>query len=123
TNNYSTGALTAVGTVSFSTTYAVVSSLTESFTTGQTNYYFLVLTDNYSTGASTTVAFNFTSGQTKKQFTLSSGNSNTATVTGSTYTILGSPQTYIWVGHTNDWNLASNWSPAVVPASIDNADI
>lgn len=29
--------------------------------------------------------------------------------------------TYTWVGTTNDWNTAANWSPAVVPGAADEA--
>ncbi|QKJ30951.1 T9SS type A sorting domain-containing protein [Mucilaginibacter mali] len=84
-----------VGTVSFSGNFAVVTGLTETFTAGQTKYYFLVA-DNVGGGTSATIAFNFTSGQSSNAITQSApaaSTYNTYAITGNTFTI-PSPAVY-----------------------------
>ena len=126
TNNYTTGVLTQVGTATLNGAYVNVTGLSEAFSTGQTNYYFLVATDIFSTGQSSTVAFNFTSGQSANALTLSSPavSYNIFNVSGSTYTIQGTTQTFDWIGQvSSDWNNTGNWSPHQIPQSIDIARI
>ncbi|MDB5090251.1 MAG: hypothetical protein JWR09_4245 [Mucilaginibacter sp.] len=124
TNDYTTGVLTQVGTATLNGSYVNVTGLSEAFTTGQTNYYFLVATDIFSTGSSSNVAFNFTSGQSTNAITLSSPaiSYNIFNVSGSSYFIQGTPQTIDWIGQvSSDWNNTSNWSPHQIPQNIDNA--
>lgn len=88
TNNYSTGTLTQVGTVTFSGNYAVVTGLSESITTTAKNYF--LVADNLSAATSTTIAFNFTSGQSLNAISQSSPVSsayNTFTISGNTLTL------------------------------------
>lgn len=80
-----------VGTALMSGNFAVITGLSETFTAGQTKYYFLVA-DNIGGGAnsSTTIAFNFTSGQSSDAITQSApatSSYNTFAITGSTFNI------------------------------------
>jgi len=123
TNDYTTGVLTQVGTATLNGSYVNITGLSEAFTTGQTNYYFLVATDIFSTGPSSNVAFNFTNGQSTNAITLSGPavSYNVFNVSGSSYFIQGTPQTLDWVGTTlsTDWNLASNWKQNKVPQMLN----
>ncbi len=47
----------------------------------------------------------------------------TATMTGSAVVSLHTPVTKTWLGTTNSWNTASNWSPSGVPNECDNVII
>ena len=88
TNNYTTGTLTQVGSVTFSGNYAVVTGLSESIST-TAKYYFLVA-DNTDAASSGTIAFNFTAGQSSSAITQTSPVSsayNTFTISGNTLTL------------------------------------
>jgi hypothetical protein len=98
TNTYATGTKTTAGTVVFSGNYATVSLTTaNTIAAAGTRYYFLVA-DNTGGATSTTIAFNFTSGQSSNAITTSSPAStfNTFNATGNTLTIPA--PTYIVTG-------------------------
>ncbi|MDB5124646.1 MAG: hypothetical protein JWP94_2775, partial [Mucilaginibacter sp.] len=92
TATYGGGTLTTVGSVVFNGNYANV-TLTANQTINTTAKYYFLVANNIGPGptSSTTVAFNFTSGQSSSaviQITPSSSY-NTFTITGNTYTLPG----------------------------------
>jgi hypothetical protein len=92
TNSY-TGTLTTLATGTINGGFINFSGLTQSITNA-TKYYFLVVDDIYTGTATSSVAFNFTSGQANNAIVQSSPSSsyNFFNVTGSTYA-LNSPPT------------------------------
>ncbi len=87
-NSYTAGAETLAGTVVFNGSYANVTLTAQNtFTANQTRYYFLVA-DNIGGAPSSTIAFNFISGQGDDAIVQSSpvaSSYNTFTITGNTF--------------------------------------
>jgi hypothetical protein len=92
TATYGSGTLTTVGSVVFNGSYANITLTANQTITTIAKYYFLVA-NNIGPGptSSTTVAFNFTSGQSSSAViqTTPSSSYNTFTITGNTYTLPG----------------------------------